>query len=253
YVTGSGNRVEGNYLGTDAAGTAGVPNASGVWIEGAGNTVGGTTAGARNVISGNVRLGVVIDGPGASGNVVQGNYSGTDAAGTQRHLGQLAGRRPDQRQPRRGKLGAGQLHRHQPRGHPGRTQRLCWIRRRFGINIADASHNHVDGNVISGNGDPASPYDAGPAGITMAQYTGTSQDNTVTNNKIGVGPDGTTPIPNLQGVVIGGGAQYNSFEGNVVAHNIWQGVQLFDDFLPEPTPTSDNVIRTNEITNNGAN
>src|SRR5262249_11418462 len=45
------------------------------------NTIGGTAAGAGNVISGNGR-GVWISDPGTSGNVVQGNYIGTDATGT---------------------------------------------------------------------------------------------------------------------------------------------------------------------------
>ena len=41
-----------------------------------GNTIGGTTAAARNVISGNDFDGVAMFG--ADGNVVQGNYIGTD-------------------------------------------------------------------------------------------------------------------------------------------------------------------------------
>ena len=45
------------------------------------NTVGGTTAGARNVISGNTSYGVEIFGTAATGNLVQGNYVGTDVTG----------------------------------------------------------------------------------------------------------------------------------------------------------------------------
>ena len=51
-------------------------------IEGASdNTVGGTTAAARNVISAN-QWGIDIDGPTATGNIVEGNYIGTDVTGT---------------------------------------------------------------------------------------------------------------------------------------------------------------------------
>src|SRR5262249_59547351 len=46
------------------------------------NTVGGTAPGARNVISGNDNHGVWINGSGATGNQVLGNYIGTNAAGT---------------------------------------------------------------------------------------------------------------------------------------------------------------------------
>ncbi len=46
------------------------------------NTVGGTSAGQRNVISGNSSDGIDIWGSGTSGNQVIGNYIGTDATGT---------------------------------------------------------------------------------------------------------------------------------------------------------------------------
>ena len=78
---GSGSRVQGNYIGTDASGTTDLGNSSsGVSVHAPDNVVGGTEAGATNVISGN-RNGVWIQGAGASGNRVQGNYIGTDASG----------------------------------------------------------------------------------------------------------------------------------------------------------------------------
>ncbi|AWM41150.1 FG-GAP repeat protein [Gemmata obscuriglobus] len=79
----TGNLIAGNYIGIDAGGTTAVPNPAGVLINGAANnTVGGTVAGARNVISGNASHGVSIQSPGTTGNVVQGNFIGTNAAGT---------------------------------------------------------------------------------------------------------------------------------------------------------------------------
>src|SRR5581483_11354959 len=85
------NLVEGNYIGTDATGTARRPNGAGVAIDGGAgsNPIGGTTAAARNLISGNGG-GVSIDGSGTNGNVVEGNYIGTDATGAG-HLGNGAG------------------------------------------------------------------------------------------------------------------------------------------------------------------
>lgn len=81
----SGNVVQGNYIGTDATGTKALGNASeGVLIqyEASNNTIGGTMPGARNVIAAN-NEGVVLDDEGTSGNVVQGNYIGTDVTGRQ--------------------------------------------------------------------------------------------------------------------------------------------------------------------------
>ena len=81
--TASGNEILGNYIGTDVTGTAGLGNAmSGVRIVSApNNSIGGTDAGARNIISGNGG-GVAIYNSSASGNQVQGNYIGTDVNGT---------------------------------------------------------------------------------------------------------------------------------------------------------------------------
>ncbi len=82
----SGNVVRANYIGTNAAGAAAVGNAShGVLLfnEANNNTIGGTTAAARNVISGNAQAGVALGSdPAIAANRVWGNYIGTDAAGT---------------------------------------------------------------------------------------------------------------------------------------------------------------------------
>jgi parallel beta-helix repeat protein len=79
-----GNIIEGNYIGTDVTGTVDRGNFDdGIRIWNApGNTVGGTTAEARNVVSGNNDMGVEIILSGATGNKVQGNYIGTDVTGT---------------------------------------------------------------------------------------------------------------------------------------------------------------------------
>jgi uncharacterized repeat protein (TIGR01451 family) len=79
----SGNLVQGNYIGTNASGTAAVANTfDGVEIEdAANNTIGGTTVAARNVISGNGNDGIQFTGSGSSGNLVQGNYIGTQVNG----------------------------------------------------------------------------------------------------------------------------------------------------------------------------
>ena len=50
------------------------------WIYRPNNTIGGTTFGARNIISGNGTVGVGTSGAG--GNLIEGNYIGTDATGT---------------------------------------------------------------------------------------------------------------------------------------------------------------------------
>lgn len=80
------NVIQGNLIGTDITGNIDLGNgAGGVGIAwGASDTVvGGTEAGARNLISGNACAGVVINSSGTTGTLVKGNFIGTDATGTQ--------------------------------------------------------------------------------------------------------------------------------------------------------------------------
>ncbi|MBI2834372.1 MAG: hypothetical protein HYX76_08100 [Acidobacteria bacterium] len=78
------NKIRGNLVGTNAAGSAGLGNSGrGVSIDGAPSTVvGGLYPSERNIISANGLYGVVIFASGATGNLVRGNFIGTDAAGT---------------------------------------------------------------------------------------------------------------------------------------------------------------------------
>jgi CSLREA domain-containing protein len=82
-----------NYIGTNSAGTAALPNDfCGVWItDGAHhNMVGGFAAGERNVISGNGWSGVCLDSD-ATQNTVEGNRIGVNASGTAAIPNTLAG------------------------------------------------------------------------------------------------------------------------------------------------------------------
>lgn len=78
------NTIQGNYLGVSADGLSAVPNnQDGIFIlDSPGNIIGGTTAAARNVISGSARHGITIFGTTATGNTISGNYIGTNATGT---------------------------------------------------------------------------------------------------------------------------------------------------------------------------
>jgi hypothetical protein len=75
----TGFLVAANYIGLNAAGTAALANGGGVTLAGTNHTLGGDTAGERNIISGNASIGVVLRG---SGSKVQGNYIGTNLGGT---------------------------------------------------------------------------------------------------------------------------------------------------------------------------
>ena len=83
FILNGNDHLEGCYIGTNSAGSAAAPNFDGVIVFSvSGNVVGGTTAAARNVISGNNDNGVDVAGVTLLGNTVQGNYVGTNAAGS---------------------------------------------------------------------------------------------------------------------------------------------------------------------------
>jgi parallel beta-helix repeat protein len=89
----SGNSVLGNLIGLDLGGTEPLPNHyHGISIRSAANnTIGGSAAGARNIISGNQNHGIHIVGPSATGNVVRGNFIGTRSVSTNAAPNQGAG------------------------------------------------------------------------------------------------------------------------------------------------------------------
>jgi hypothetical protein len=72
-ANGTGSRVTGNLIGTDAAGLASVANGVGVEVRSAANVVGGTEPGEGNVIAGNLLQGALVLG---AQNSVLGNTVG---------------------------------------------------------------------------------------------------------------------------------------------------------------------------------
>jgi hypothetical protein len=108
------------------------------------NTIGGSTPGQRNVISGNLEEGVSISGSATTGNVVKGNYIGTNAAGTAGlpNGAQGVAIGPDAQDNTIGGTGAGEGNLIAYNEDDG-----VWV---FGT---DATGNTIRGNSIHSNGD----------------------------------------------------------------------------------------------------
>ena len=176
YITTNsvGNLVQGNFIGVDATGANALGNAvDGISIDSASsNTVGGTTSGARNVISGNTSYGIEIYNAGATGNSIQGNYIGTAVTGQSALANQLCG-----------------VHIQSP----GNT---------VGGAVSGA------GNLISGNGQDGIFLDGASAANNLVQgnYIGTAASGTtgLGNGGGGVGVSGA-PGNTIGGTVAGAG------------------------------------------------
>jgi parallel beta-helix repeat protein len=187
----TGNKVQGNYVGTNSAGAAKLGNALyGVEISQPNNTVGGTVSAARNVISGNVKSGVVLYLASATGNVVQGNYIGTDATG---------------------KLDLGNGAR--------------------GVDITNGPTGNLIGGATAGARNVISGNDAGGVGIYSTSARNTVSGNFVgtdASGLVGLGNTGAGVIVTAAaggGNVIGGSG---AAAQNVISANTGEGVRVGD-------------------------
>ena len=81
-LMGAGNTIQGCYLGTNPAGDTDLHDTGGVSVEAGGNNlIGGPSAAARNLVLGSSGNNA-IEITGGNGNAIQGNYIGTNAAGS---------------------------------------------------------------------------------------------------------------------------------------------------------------------------
>jgi len=205
------NVVAGNYIGTNAAGDAEIPNATGVRItDGAMyNRIGTDGDGTadeleRNVISGNDFSGVSILGLYADSNEVAGNYIGTNAAGDA-HISNKWGMRIED--------GASDNRIGPDNVISGNVEAGVYI---TGL---EADYNVVAGNYIGTNA-------AGNAGIYVGSYSvGVQIDDGAKHNLIGTDGDGSS----------------DELERNVISGNGSTGVRI------SGASTEDNVIAGNYI------
>ncbi len=184
-VAGPGTQVRGNFIGTNVAGTAAVPNGTGITANSPASpaaTIGGTAPSDRNVISGNDVRGiyVIADTGDLVGTTILGNYIGTDADGTTAV--------PN--------VGEG-----------------IWLGNSVSLVSGTVIGDGTDAgrNVVSGNG-----------GEGIALWTN-SPNTTIRGNYIGVGADGATPLGNALsacGMCFGGLVIRNSTSNNTIGGNL---------------------------------
>lgn len=217
-IASSDNIIEGNFLGTDLAGTADRGNIRGLALEtgSSNNVIGGTSPQSRNVVSGNDAQGIRIFGNNLLMNKVQGNFIGTDLTGTVRLSNTFEG-----------------------------------------LLLHGNTNNRVEGNtvggtepgarnVISGNGPGLQPnLDSPGLALTAPGATG----NLVQGNFIGPDASGTRAVGNFaEGLLINVGASSNTIGGaseaarNIISGNGKRGISIGFDL-----PVSLNVIQGNYI------
>jgi titin len=264
----SGNVVEGNVIGLDASAERPLANGNGVEINSGAseNTIGGTAANARNVISGNATDGVLIAGAGTSANTVEGNNIGTDGT-AMKALGNETGVEIDS--------GAAA---NVIGGSVAAALNVISGNANDGVFISGAgtSDNLVEGDYIGicncASGPAALGNETGvelSAGATANTIGGSAPasrniisgnfadgilidgsgtaSNTVADNFIGTAISGMTPLPNQTGVDINSGARANTIGGDVVAdRNVISG-NTGDGVLISGLGTSGNIVEGDYI------
>jgi CSLREA domain-containing protein len=216
-TTRGGDVLAGNYIGVDSTGAAAAGNGGhGVAISSApNNTIGGTTAGAGNVISANALNGVLLTAPGTSGNVIEGNDIGTDVTGTQA-------------------LGNG----------GGTTATVAYS----GVLVINGAHDNLIGGTGAGAGNLISGNVSHAVEINGVGTTG----NRVQGNFLGTDVTGAVALGNGQdgidsAVSVDSGASNNTIGGtasgarNLISGNVFNGLSIFG------SGTSGNAVQGNFI------
>ncbi|MEI7594975.1 MAG: T9SS type A sorting domain-containing protein [Bacteroidota bacterium] len=258
------NLVINNFVGVNRTGTEELHNYDGITVEGAGayNQIGGDSVCERNVTSGNVAYGVDIFGVGCIGNVVQGNFIGTDATGSyaipntygllfddRSHQNMVGGYNPGEGNLISGNTAFGAYF------YNNGTNSNSLIGNKIGTNFAGTAAipnetgvhidgctyaNFVDSNLIAGNR---------ANGITV--FATFSDYNTIIRNKIGTDITGTLPLGNgMHGILITQGAANNTIGGtpqnaNIIAYNGRNGVTIQSENCDH------NLVSCNSIHSNG--
>ena len=245
----SANTITGNFIGVDPSGVIASPNLFGIRVvESSGNTIGGSTVSAANLISASDDTGIVLSGGLSSGNRVIGNLIGTDRSGNADLGNKISGigifHAPNNQI---GEPGAGNVISGNDRAgiqilSPASTGNAIqsnligvtatgqgflgngWA----GVMIVNAPDNTIggsgpdEGNVISGNQ---------AEGISIFEPAATG--NMIEGNLIGLASDGSTALGNfLQGVAIWGSATQNfvgglaAGQGNTIAENGAGGIRI---------------------------
>lgn len=258
---GTNTRIAGDFLGVRADGSApvAVNNLVGAQISGSsGNTIGGTAAGARNVISGNASAGIALL-DGANGNQVLNNLLGLDASGASSRGNGLRGVF----------VGGGTAN--TIGGTFAADRNVISGNGGSGVLVQNSSADVVQGNFIGlsasgtaarGNGYGGVVVGMGASNVTIGGTAngaanilsgnaggpntagvivqGNADATAIRGNTIGLGPAGLHPMGNTVGVIVRGTATNTAigadakYTGNVLSGNALYGLLVSGD----PTGTS---------------
>ncbi|HNX07924.1 MAG TPA: hypothetical protein PKL96_10095, partial [Bacteroidales bacterium] len=255
-------QIMGNYIGTNISGTDSLPNGCGIILAGAKNTsIGGSTAGSGNIISGNYQAGIVMNGSGTRYNSVKGNYIGTNKDGNNfisNHTGVMLKSNSNQNT-----IG----------GSTPADRNIISGNLEIGVYIEASDSNMVKGNFLGPDISGNSTFMIGDSAVqgngielnTVSKYNivggayfedrnvisgnrvyglvyyGNSSYNNTSGNYIGVNAAGDQRLANATGICVDGGSNHNKINGNILSGNKSYGIFFVT------TGTEYNEFRSNKV------
>jgi len=263
--TATGIVIEGNYIGLDPSGERSLANfGDGVFVHlSSGNTIGGSSSGARNVISANLGSGIrVLLFEESANDKIEGNFIGTDAAGGLA-IGNLGDgvliSAPDTSVT--GNLISGNFSNGLDLGNDAtgtfvtgnligvdHTGKVALGNSLNGVFINGATLFPASGNTIGGTTTGDANVISGNHLVGILVSGSRAFSNVIEGNRIGSDSDGELPVPNTQGgVVINTAATSNLVGGTAPgAGNLISGNGLNGVTVSGPQTTK-NLIRGNDI------
>ena len=265
-IHGSAAHVAGCVIGADPGGTIARPDGEGIRVAGPGSRslIGGTTAGDRNVISGNKGSGIVV--AGSPLNTVAGNFIGLDATGSKAlangdrgvlvfpgaSSNTVGGATAASRNVISGNVadgvdlvGAGSTNNLVAANFVGTDAggEAAIPNGGSGLSAYGGASSNLFGDNTPGGGNLVS----GNVGAGIALVDAGTTGNMVQNNLIGLDATGRSALPNGDGVAVYNGASANlignpsTFGRNVISGNSVDGVALIG------TTTAGNLVQSNAI------
>ena len=231
----NGTLIAGNLIGTDKDGVAAIPNTNGIvaFQPATGVVIGGTTAAARNVISGNTIIGAWVQGA-----TVQGNYVGTDATGeiavpnasagisTSTVPSTIGGTAPGAGNVISGNGGAG-ISQSSATG-AGSTVQGNWIGPQAdgGLLAGQDDAIQVSGGAITIGGDAPGAGNVMTSDEKGLDFVGAGDGVVIAGNLVGLLPDGVTPGAQDLGIDLFDNATNVQIASNTIAGNGIEGIEL---------------------------
>ncbi|WP_117880023.1 T9SS type A sorting domain-containing protein [Aureibaculum luteum] len=259
--TSSGSSIIGNYIGLNASGNRALPNATGISLHSSStnSTIGGANPLDKNIISGNSNIGIFVSGTSHN---IQNNYIGlnSDGNGIIKNGNEglrLNGTLTNTKVSENTISGNGTTSNTSKNVYFNSANEVHFFRNKVGtlpdgnslltnigvgLTMNNSNNNSIGGTTV------AEGNIIGNHNLNGILLISNSNNNTFSNNNIGVGSDGSTNIGNsINGIVITGNNTKNKVSNNTITNNQNGVIISTTSGVPTQVTISKNSIYNNSV------